>query len=127
MGAMQEDGGGRLWVFLLVPDRDFKGGFGAPRVPAHRDQAIWMVENLDRYFDTAVEVLDLKMGRLLASQRFDQLLGFPVAAEQNGVIVAGERRAAEGRFQVVVWRMDLTRRGELINGNPVHSSVFCVR
>jgi hypothetical protein len=69
--ASFEDSAGRLWVFSLVPELNWKAGPPRPvdprfgqRVPLINDCAA-----VHNFIDTMVEVLDLKTGRLITSTR----------------------------------------------------------
>lgn len=66
------EGGQRLWIKLQVPDANWR-----PRP----QEVIAMGERAppiewDREYDTIVEVIDIRTGQLLASQRFDQYLRY---------------------------------------------------
>ena len=62
------DGKGRLWVLGDVADRHWESGL-TPRVAG--DSASNSIGDFDRYFDTVLEVRDLRTGALLAMTRLD--------------------------------------------------------
>ncbi len=68
--GMQERDDGLLTVLVLVPDRRWKEGTRFRRGP-HGTDFEWL--DLDRAFDTQIEVIDPENARLLKMQRFDQV------------------------------------------------------
>lgn len=90
----------RLWILITVADRKWRRnlrparrGVGATRYePSHPDGI----------FDTVIEVVDLKRGRLLASQRTSQFLW---AFLGDGLVVRdGTGPGGVPRFSI--WRLD---------------------
>lgn len=63
---VRQDREARLWVITSVADRNWKRG----RVAGSGEEAkVPPVTEMDRYFDTLVEVIDIRTGRLLKTAR----------------------------------------------------------
>jgi hypothetical protein len=61
---------------------------------------LWGFESEDAYYDTIIEVVDLRSGRLVARGRMDQAL---TSARYPGLIVT-YREAKDGSQVIDVWR-----------------------
>jgi len=93
---VHEDANGRLWVLVTVPDA--RGQTGArPSGEGAR------VVDYDATFDSIVEVIDPRTGRLLASGRVDEHLTQFVA---DGV-AASYTEDAGGVPKIAIWRLRL--------------------
>jgi hypothetical protein len=100
--SLARDSVGLLWVFIaradnewhkaLVPDRAIPGGYT-------------QTDDWDQFFDTVVEVLDLKRGQVIASARFDQFF----LSSMGGGYVASYKESPFGTPQVLLWRLVLTQ------------------
>lgn len=90
------DGAGRLWIKILVPDRDWRRAVraGGPHGYTVRDRA--------GYYDTLIEVIDPRRGRVLASRRFPELVQL-LGHDRIGAVVTG----ADDIPRFVVWRAQL--------------------
>ncbi|HEX8276194.1 MAG TPA: hypothetical protein VF615_26380 [Longimicrobiaceae bacterium] len=102
---LAEDWQGRLWVSILVRDPKHRPASGTREVPITEVDA-------DTEFDTILEVLDPRSGRLLAQRRFEQSISEFVG---DGSMVVTRREDADGNIVVDVWRVRLstsTTRGE---------------
>lgn len=69
-GLFEDAGNGLLWVVILVPDENYRPTkrISDPETPV-------VTAELGRYFDTVLEVIDIRTGRLVKSHRFDEFLG----------------------------------------------------
>jgi hypothetical protein len=61
-----EDDAQRLWIYAVVPDADWK-----PDAEGFQWNPRW----IDRTFDTMIEVIDLRDGKLIAESRHERWLG----------------------------------------------------
>lgn len=84
--ALWDDGVGRLWVFVLVADANWRGGLE----PLTRDGVTigFQVGDPGRLFDTIVDVIDTSTGQLVASRRLDSYVSW---VGEDGEIVVGGR------------------------------------
>jgi hypothetical protein len=100
-----EDRQGRLWVSILVRD--------PKRRPSRGTGEVAFTEiDLDAEFDTVLEVLDPRSGRLLAQTRFERSIAEFIG---DGSMVISRREDADGNIVVDVWRARLstsTTRGK---------------
>lgn len=92
--GVREDPERRLWVQMLVPDRNWKAE--ATRV----GRGGW-----DRYIDTLVEIIDPRRGVIVASQRFDEILS-PMDARGY---TASSNEDPDGFVSWTIWRLELRR------------------
>jgi hypothetical protein len=60
-----------LVVVWSVPDPEWASGFGGKRL-GEDGREHYEIDNYERVFDTLVDIVDLRTGRLLASDRFDE-------------------------------------------------------
>lgn len=100
--AISEDGAGRLWVMLLVKDNRWKSAIGwalPSRLGGGRRAAAPIITDEDAYFDTVIEVIDLRTARVLASKRFPQALLFML----GDLYVGTRREARSGAFSIQLW------------------------
>jgi hypothetical protein len=106
--AVFEDGEHRLWTFVTVPQPDWKQYLHRLPVRDGEPNPGWSIGGvtLNTGFDTIVEVIDLSTGRLLVSQRFDQVF-FRMF---DGGRVYSDGEDAEGASYVDIWQLRLQRR-----------------
>lgn len=100
-----EDRQGRLWVSILVRDPKRRPARGTGEVP------ITEIDS-NTEFDTVLEVLDPRSGRLLAQTRFEQSIAEFIG---DASMVATYREDADGNIVVDVWRARIstsTTRGK---------------
>lgn len=71
--SLSPEGQGRLWTVVRVPDSQWRSGI-SPRIgeTGHR---IFRVTNPSRVTDSVIELLDPRLGRVVASHRFDEAIG----------------------------------------------------
>lgn len=103
--GVAEDRQGRLWVSILVRDPKRRPASGTREVP------ITEIDS-NAEFDTILEVLDPRSGRLLAHRRFEQSIPEFIG---DGTMVINRREDADGNIVVDVWRTRLstsTTRGK---------------
>jgi len=97
-------GEGRLWVAAVVADRNWR----PPPLRAARESpapGALLGAEAPRYLDAVVELLDLRAGRLVLSQRLDDLVFY-----LGRGLAAGYREDHEsGTVQLVVYRLEVTR------------------
>jgi hypothetical protein len=91
-----QDRDGRLWVSMLVADRNWRRAVrpGGPHG--------YTVADYDGYRDTVIEVIDPERGRVLASRRFPLGVEF-IGEGKLGGVVAGQDDVP----YYAVWRMQL--------------------
>ncbi|HET7586123.1 MAG TPA: 6-bladed beta-propeller [Gemmatimonadaceae bacterium] len=65
---LQEDDAGRLWMLIAVPDKDWRKQL----VPPQAGDQHGTVRDMQRFYDTRIEVLDPAQGRLIASLRIPE-------------------------------------------------------
>lgn len=94
-----EDRQGRLWVSILVRDPKHRPASGTGEVPLTEIDP-------NTEFDTILEVLDPRSGRLLAHTRFEQSIS-EFIGDRSMVIT--RREDADGNIVVDVWRVRLSR------------------
>ncbi|TVP43049.1 MAG: 6-bladed beta-propeller [Gemmatimonadales bacterium] len=99
--AIREDREGRLWVVALVPGTDWESGVGPQE--QFTGEVLTGINNMERAFDTIIEVIDPDSGRILGSQR----LSMPV----QGFVDDGRVYAVEitpiGDYRISVWELKL--------------------
>jgi hypothetical protein len=104
------DGAGHLWTSILVPDAHWRATDPRRAGPGEHRTRIPTPGEWSRYLDTIVEVIDLRAGRVVVSQRFPGVLGgftrdgllTELVENDEGVLQArvsrpGIRTAAVGR------------------------------
>lgn len=101
--AISEDALGRLWVFTLVKDSRWKGALGStlPSRLGGGRSPIPVILDHDRYFDTIIEVIDVRALRLVVSQRVDAALMFAFGRDH----AAARREDSTGAFYIQLWRL----------------------
>lgn len=97
-----EDREGLLWVIARIEDArpsrqadTVKGPEGPYVVP----------KSFDREYDSMVEVIDPRTGRIVVSQRFDEVFSFVLG---RGT-VASVRELGDGRLNLAIRRLQLTK------------------
>ncbi len=85
-----DSGNGELWVYSLVPDESWEPDI--PLDPRH--------EWARRSFDTIIEVIDLDTGEVVASGRYDEMLGAVCGSPLAYAIVESE----DGDTRIQVFR-----------------------
>ena len=104
--AVQEDGQGRLWVLTTVADTGWRRGLVAN--PRGRGENALRLIDPNKYFDSVMEVIDLKAGKLVASTRFDQWLNDLISPNQ----AASYEEDKNLNPKIVVWRFSLQQPAE---------------
>lgn len=102
VSAVREDDDGLLWVASVVPDNNWAEGLRSS--VGRSGRTLYGVDELNRYFDTIVEVIDPAAGTVMAtSERVDQaLLGFLADGR------AFSRRKTEIGIPILdIWRLEL--------------------
>lgn len=94
-----EDRQGRLWVSILVRDPKHRPASGAREVPLTEIDS-------NTEFDTVLEVLDPRSGRLLTHTRFEQSISEFIGDRSMAIT---RREDADGNIVVDVWRVRLSR------------------
>jgi len=79
VAALRMDEDERLWVFLAVPSRSWRDAW--PRMPAGATEVELKSVAVERLYDTMVEVIEPRSGRVLTRSR---LPGYVVSALPNG-------------------------------------------
>jgi len=97
--SVREDHAGRLWVLIGVADSAWQQ---TPARDRGRDRRLSASER-SRFFDTIVEVIDLRSGRLLASRRHPDLLSAFVSDD----LVFLRRNNGPERNEIELWRVGL--------------------
>lgn len=97
MQSIYEDGAGRIWCAVVVPDENWAEGLGEPRV--FEGQRYYEVEDLAATYDTRVDVIDLRTRQVLASLILD---GYPIQFLSDGKLIT--YREPGGVPLVDVWR-----------------------
>lgn len=103
--AVATDALGRVWVCALVADANWVGrarsqggrGDGLPLVP---------LDDFPRIYDTVIEVLDVSHGRVVVTQRFDEVVKFL----DNGFVYALHSEPS-GLIRIAVWRPEIVAPG----------------
>jgi hypothetical protein len=97
--AMSVDALGRLWTVSLVADAAWR-----PAPPVSGEGRMATAGEMTELFDTIVEVIDLRRGTLLATQRFPQMM---LAMPAPGVLVANSEDD-KGEVVVDIWRVSMS-------------------
>jgi hypothetical protein len=99
--SMWQDANGLLWVLSLLADKDWKAGLREVR---HENGGSgYELANAERHFDSILEVIDPRTGRLVSSRRFDAMLSF---LTDDGLAI-GARADDDGVEYVDVWQISL--------------------
>lgn len=101
--AISEDPSGRLWVYLLAPDPEWRRALGSPQV--QRGTMHYPVEDWDAYYDTMVEVLWPETGEVIAGARIDRVL--PIVIDFSHA-AALDLEALGVAYRVRVWEITLS-------------------
>lgn len=100
--AVREDSSGRLWYLVSVAGNNWKSVLGKPRVVPGRPTT-YPDRNRSGVYDTMIDVIDLRTGTLLVSQRASGYLQFFLADD----LVASYRQESDGTPLIEVWRVRL--------------------
>lgn len=94
---------GKLWIKIAVADSRWPPKVSKKEIEEseHSPMLNWS----DKVFDTVIEVLDARTGRLLASHRFDQLF----SAFVGPGMMYSMKEAQDGTIQMVVWQLSYAR------------------
>lgn len=95
--SIYEDGAGRIWCAVVVPDANWAEGLGEPRVS--EGQRYYEVEDLAATYDTRVDVIDPRTRQVLASLILD---GYPIQFLRDGTLITYQEPG--GVPLVDVWR-----------------------
>jgi hypothetical protein len=98
INAFWIDSDDRAWIGIEVPDAEWRRAVVSKGIVQGRE--LWGFESEDAYYDTIIEVVDLRSGRLVARGRMDQAL---TSARYPGLIVT-YREAKDGSQVIDVWR-----------------------
>jgi len=101
--GVQEDERGRLWVLSIVADSGWRRAFSADRLPPRRAGApqYYGVEDTNRLYDSVIEVIDPRSGKLISSTRVDEALA--AFAGRNMAWSSVEQGGLTGVAQVRLW------------------------
>ncbi len=102
--AVHEDPTGLLWVFTLVPRKNWLAGVGK-KVQSPEGQG-YMNQDFALLYETRIEVLDPAKGTLMASVTVPHLL---VHVLRRDGVVAGWRTNSDGGYVVELWKVTLQR------------------
>lgn len=91
-----DEGSGRMWVYTLVPDEAWK-----PQIPMNPTY-----EWARLSFDTVIELIDLRSGEVVASGRYDEMLGMVCGSALAFAVVESE----EEDLRVQVFRPTMIQR-----------------
>ncbi len=97
---LQEDDAGRLWVLLLVPDREWRKS----HVPPSAGDRHGTVTDWQGYYDTRIEVLDPERGNLIASLRIPEHVERFSGPREVGTVLT-----EKGVPQFRRWRLTLSQ------------------
>lgn len=104
MGVWYDQRVGLLWTIMHVADPRWRDGTG-PLRRAHGEEYL-PIHDMQRVYDTIVEVIDVNTNRVLARRRFDMTIDLPIGAG----LFAGARETPEGAPYLDVWRFSLVER-----------------
>lgn len=101
--SISEDAEGRLWVETVVADKNWRRGvvFHSER-PGELGLLPDFI-NLDRAYDTVIDVIDPATSRLVASQRFDEAYSLLIGSSMIGHPII----QPDGTYQVKLVRLRL--------------------
>jgi hypothetical protein len=103
--AIRRDSTSLLWVLVMIPDEDWPSGLGTRReIPG---EPPWYELDYPQVYDSRIDVIDPRAGRVVASARFDEYLrGF------SGVnSVFGYHETGDGIGVLDVYTITLLRPG----------------
>lgn len=104
--AIEEDEEGRLWVLALVPDPRHREAFGpSPRPPAGSRERLVDLRDYNRYFDTIIEVLDLRRDVVVSSTRVDPMLTRLLGMHEGAMLAASQEPTSHGGLAILVRRI----------------------
>jgi hypothetical protein len=106
--GVAEDSQGRLWVYMLVADANWKQALGPMQVRGARE--IYPVTDINKYYDTVVEIIDVKARRVVARGRADG--AFPVMIDFNHVAALDVASMNGGAYRASVWKVTLSITGD---------------
>jgi hypothetical protein len=98
---LNQDSNGHLWVLAAVPDPHWREAV-APRKKGDRE---FSVRDDQLYFDTVIEVIDVKTGTLLATRRVPDALNQFIGDGLVGTVLED----ATGSPRLQVWRVTLNQ------------------
>ena len=104
--GVREDAEGRLWVLMQVPAPNWREA-GRYSKRAVDDTVLVVPQYVDRLFQTVVEVIEPKSGRLVASRQFPSALVSFV--DEHSVL--GLRQRVDGKWETDIWRLSLRGSG----------------
>ncbi len=102
LGA-REDGRGRLWLMVRVTDGKWAQSLTPVRAGANREEGRYRIDDINRAFDTIVEVVDIRQGTLITSTRVDQALVEFVGTDQ----AVSYYEDAQGTPKLQMWRLSI--------------------
>jgi hypothetical protein len=97
LGWVSEDGHGRLWVAIAVPDQNWK-----PH--SHTGEVRLLQVSPSEIYDMIIEVLDLQQGRVIARTRIGRTI-YRVAGSDD--LVYSSREDTDGNTLLDVWRVGI--------------------
>jgi hypothetical protein len=99
--SIWQDANGLLWVLVLLADRNWRDGL---RYETNEDGGGgYAIANAERYYDSILDVIDPRTGRLVTSRRFDAMLS---VLTDDGLAI-GVRADEDGVEHVDVWQVSL--------------------
>jgi hypothetical protein len=98
-----EDAQGRLWTLVRVADERWAYALSQTPSPAHPEVGRFTIDDLDRAFDTIVEVIDVRNGTLLVSTRLDRAF---FNFMSDGQVVSSSNDP-DGNPRLHVWRLGI--------------------
>lgn len=106
IAAVREDGAGRLWVVLRIPDAKWRSGLAWPDASADRERrGTPIVKDHHRVFDCVIVVLDPTTAKVVASRRSDRVCD---AMPMDG-LVATLREDEDGAQVIDIARLTIAR------------------
>jgi hypothetical protein len=103
--AAREDAQGRLWFVVSVPARNWKQFLGPPRLTAGRPPS-YPQRVRSALYDTIIDVIDVRTGKLLVSQRVPGMMQFILDDD----LLASYRQDSEGTPIIDVWRVRVVQQ-----------------
>jgi hypothetical protein len=91
-----------LWVYTFVPAPEWKAAYAPPTQTPEGPTTV-TIKSLDGLWDTMIDVIDVRHGRLVASTIVSQLVGYPLGRG----LVAGWREDEDGTARLQIWRVEL--------------------
>jgi hypothetical protein len=108
--AIREDVEGRLWVILHVAAPDwYEAGHYARRVVD--DTVLVIPKFVDRLYQTVIEVIDPRDGKLIASRQFPLAL----VSFLDGHLALGLRQHRDGKWETDLLQLSLQAKSERLN------------